>query len=223
MQDVNTSELIELTRLETEILNKAAKALGCTGKGGLKTLAFLKALLIKEKLAGETKFKRILETAANQGGEIMFFEFDKKNQITFEKTAKKYGLLYSIVADKSKTNKMMEIVFHSSQIQRMEHVMKDIGVGRIINEEEYIKNTDSKTKAKEEQAKNNSKKKETESGPGLNTIREESKGSKTKTPEKAKLIKEKLKEFEEAGQTKLKEKVMKHVKNTAKKMKPKGK
>lgn len=57
----------------------------------------------------------------------------------------------------------------------------------------------------------------------MNTIREESEKSKTKTPEKAKLIKEKLKEFEEAGQTKLKEKVMKHVKNTAKKMKPKGK
>lgn len=159
MQDVNTSEIIELTRLETEIINKATKALVCGGKGGLKTIAFCTALLTKEKLAGETKFKRILETAANQGGEIMFFEFDKKNQITFEKTAKKYGLLYSIVADKSKTNKMMEIVFHSSQIQRMEHVMKDIGVGRIINEEEYIKNADSKTKAKEEQAKNNSKKK----------------------------------------------------------------
>ena len=129
-------EAVQIIRVAYDGIEIAMKV----GSGGLsamqKTLSFLKEMLDYEKSIGKTNMRSLLA----RGGDLQVFQFNTEDRKKFEKLAKKYGILYTTLPDVNKTDGKSEILFHSEAVPRVNILMQKLGVGRIANFDDYLKN-----------------------------------------------------------------------------------
>lgn len=129
-------EAVQIIRVAYDGIEIAMKV----GSGGLsamqKTLSFLKEMLDYEKSIGKTNMRSLLA----RGGDLQVFQFNTDDRKKFEKLAKKYGILYTTLPDVNKTDGKSEILFHSEAVPRVNILMQKLGVGRIANFDDYLKN-----------------------------------------------------------------------------------
>lgn len=129
-------EAVQIIRVAYDGIEIAMKV----GSGGLaamqKTIAFLKEMLDYEKSIGKTNMRSLLA----RGGDLQVFQFNTEDRKKFEKLAKKYGILYTTLPDVNKTDGKSEILFHSEAVPRVNILMQKLGVGRIANFDDYLKN-----------------------------------------------------------------------------------
>ena len=129
-------EAVQIIRVAYDGIEIAMKV----GSGGLaamqKTIAFLKEMLDYEKFIGKTNMRSLLA----RGGDLQVFQFNTEDRKKFEKLAKKYGILYTTLPDVNKTDGKSEILFHSEAVPRVNILMQKLGVGRIANFDDYLKN-----------------------------------------------------------------------------------
>lgn len=90
-----------------------------------KLVKFLDAMLRHEKMLGKTNMKNLLKSGVNM--ECCQIPQDKVKE--FEKMAKKYGILYSVVPGEK--NGMADIIFRADDIQRMNLLFERMGLGEL--------------------------------------------------------------------------------------------
>ena len=129
-------EAVQIIRVAYDGIEIAMKV----GSGGLaamqKMLSVLKGMLDYEKTIGRTNMRSLLA----RGGDLQVFQFNTEDRKKFEKLAKKYGILYSTLPDVNKTDGKSEILFHSEAVPRVNILMQKLGVGKIADFDDYLKN-----------------------------------------------------------------------------------
>ena len=129
-------EAVQIIRVAYDGIEIAMKV----GNGGLdamkKAVTFLKAMLDYEKSIGKTNLRNLLV----RGGDLQVFQFSTEDIKKFEKLAKQYGILYAVLPDVNKKDGKTEILFHSEAVPRVNILMQKLGVGRVTNFDDYLKN-----------------------------------------------------------------------------------
>ena len=88
-------EAVQIIRVAYDGIEIAMKV----GSGGIaamqKAIDFLKGMLDYEKSLGKTSMRKLLL----KGGDLQVLQFNTEDMKKVEKTAKKYGILYSVLPD----------------------------------------------------------------------------------------------------------------------------
>lgn len=127
------ADAVQILRVTFDGVEIAMKIGSGTVQSMQKALSVLVKLLEREKLMGKTDLKKLLE----KGGDIRIFSFSEKHFRKFQKQAKKYGILYSVMP-KTESG-MVEVMFHSEAAPRMRMLATKLGEGEIYNFDEYLK------------------------------------------------------------------------------------
>ncbi len=129
-------EAAEILKVTIEGAEVAFKLMG-TGVKGIRALAgLIKYLIDRDKLEGKTSMIKLLR----QGSDLQVFKFDEDQIKTFERYAKRYGILYTKLPDINKEDGMTEILFHTDSLPRVLALQEKMKVGRVTSLEEYISN-----------------------------------------------------------------------------------
>ena len=133
-------EAVQIIRVAYDGIEIAMKV----GSGGLgamqKVVDVLKGMLDYEKTLGKTSMRKLLM----RGGDLQVLQFDTKDMKKVEKMAKKYGILYSMLPDIKKEDGLMEVIFHSEAVPRVNMMIQKMQSGKIATLDEYLKNEDVK-------------------------------------------------------------------------------
>ena len=92
-------EAVQIIRVGYDGIEIAMKVCGGTIEGMKKAIDFLIAVMDHEKTMGKTDMRRLLM----KGGDLQVFQFPTEDRAKVEKMAKKYGLLYSVLPDISRS------------------------------------------------------------------------------------------------------------------------
>ena len=129
-------EAVQIIRVAYEGIEIAMKV----GSGGIsaiqKAIHVLAGLLEYEKSIGKTNLRKLLM----KGGDLQVFQFPSSEKKQVERLAKKYGILYSSLPDVNKEDGMLEIVFHSEAVPRINMMIQKLKEGRIATFEDYVMN-----------------------------------------------------------------------------------
>lgn len=129
-------EAVQIIRLAYDGMEIAIKV----GSGGLsaiqKAVDFFKGMLDYEKSIGKTSMRKLLM----KGGDLQVFQFRTEDMKKFEKLAKKYGIFYSTLPDINREDGMSEVLFHSEAVPRVNILMQKLGIGKVSNLDDYLKN-----------------------------------------------------------------------------------
>ncbi len=129
-------EAVQIIRVAYEGIEIAMKV----GNGGIsamqKAIDVLKGMLDYEKSLGKTSMKKLLM----KGGDLQVYQFNTEDMRKVEKTAKKYGILYSVLPDINKKEGLSEIIFHSEATPRVKMMSQKVSFGRITSFDDYLKN-----------------------------------------------------------------------------------
>ncbi len=129
-------EAVEILNIAFDGVDVVFKVCGA-GVKGIKTLASVfQFLFMRDKLEGKVTMKQLLQ----QGSDLQVFKFDESQIKTFEKYAKKYGILYTRLPDINKEDKMTEVLFHTDSLPRVIALQEKMKVGQVTSLEEYISN-----------------------------------------------------------------------------------
>lgn len=90
-----------------------------------KLIKFLEAMMRHEKLCGKTNIKTMLKN----GDDIEACQVPQEQLPQFEKLAKKYGILYSVVPGKK--GEMADILFRADDMPRMNMLFEKMGLGQV--------------------------------------------------------------------------------------------
>lgn len=101
-----------------------------------KAVNLLIGLLEHEKTMGKTNLKGLLE----KGGDIQVLTFADEDLKKFQKLAKKYGILYSVMPDADRKDGITEVLFHSEAAPRLRMICQKLKNGRMFDMDEYLKN-----------------------------------------------------------------------------------
>ncbi len=130
------AEAVEIVNIAFDGVDVVFKVCGA-GVKGIKLLAnFFQFLLMRDKLEGKATMHQLLK----QGSDLQVFKFDESQIRTFERYAKKYGILYTRLPDINKEDKMTEVLFHSESLPRVIALQEKMKVGQVTSLEEYISN-----------------------------------------------------------------------------------
>lgn len=105
-----------------------------------KAIDVLIGMLDYENSMGKTSMRKLLQ----KGGDLQVFQFQSNELKRVERMAKKYGILYSVLPDVNKADKLSEIIFHTEAVPRINMMMQKLKFGRIANFDDYLKNGDEK-------------------------------------------------------------------------------
>lgn len=134
-------EAVQIIRVAYDGIEIAMKV----GNGGInamqKAIEFLKGMLDYEKQLGKTSMRKLLM----KGGDLQVLQFKTEDMSKVERMAKKYGILYSVLPDKNKTDGMSEVIFHTEAVPRANMLIQKLEYGRIATFDDYLKNGDEKT------------------------------------------------------------------------------
>lgn len=137
-------EAVQIIRVAYDGIEIAMKV----GSGGIaamqKAVDFLKGMLDYEKSLGRTSMRKLLI----RGGDLQVLQFKTEDMKKVEKTAKKYGILYSVLPDINKEDGMSEIIFHTEAVPRANMMLQKLKTGRIATFDDYLKNGDEKELSK---------------------------------------------------------------------------
>lgn len=132
-------DVVQIIRVTIDGLEIGVKVTGASLSTVKTTVGFLAALLMKEKSLGRTNVKKLLQ----RGGDIQVFQFPANDIRKVEKLAKKYGVLYSVMPDINQKDGMMEVLFHSEAVPRVNMMIHKLKEGKITSFEEYLTNGES--------------------------------------------------------------------------------
>lgn len=117
---MNTSgEVADLMVKESiQITESAMKLAGL----GAKNLAAIIIALLKEntKLQGKTTMKQLLKADKP----LCILQIKEKDLKTFQSEAKKYGVLFSAVSDKTKKTGLCDIIAKQEDVTKLNHIME---------------------------------------------------------------------------------------------------
>jgi hypothetical protein len=90
---------------------------------------------------GKTSMKKLLM----RGGDLQVLEFNKEDMAKFQKLAKKYGILYSVMPDLGREGKV-EVLFHSEATPRMNLLISKLKSDAISvkSMDKFLEETDDK-------------------------------------------------------------------------------
>lgn len=128
----------QIVRLSLEGVESVAKI---SGKGALE---LAKLLLSEMKTHDKTRGKASLHTMMKSKKPIKVFEIDDKSLKKFCEEAKKYGVLYHVLKDKSKNDGKCDIMVRAEDVSKINRIYERFGLG--INQKATIKNNIIKTK-----------------------------------------------------------------------------
>ncbi len=130
------SDAVQIIRVGYDTIEIAMKV----GSGSIemmqKAVNLLIGLLEHEKTMGKTNLKGLLE----KGGDIQVLTFADEDLKKFQKLAKKYGILYSVMPDADRKDGITEVLFHSEAAPRLRMICQKLKNGRMFDMDEYLKN-----------------------------------------------------------------------------------
>ncbi len=109
-----------------------------------KAIDFLKGMLDYEKSLGKTSMRKLLL----KGGDLQVLQFNTEDMKKVEKTAKKYGILYSVLPDCNRKDGLSEVIFHTEAVPRVNMMIQKLKFGKIATFDDYLKNGDEKSLGK---------------------------------------------------------------------------
>lgn len=107
----------------------------------------------------KTKGKTNLSNMLKSGKELKVFSIDKENTATFIREAKRYGVLYSAIIDKDKTNPVIDVLVKAEDASKINRIfekyeLQTCDVGKIKSEVMEDNKAPLVEKKKEVQSKN---------------------------------------------------------------------
>lgn len=116
------SDAVQIIRVGYDTIEIAMKV----GSGSIemmqKAVNLLIGLLEHEKTMGKTNLKGLLE----KGGDIQVLTFADEDLKKFQKLAKKYGILYSVMPDADRKDGITEVLFHSEAAPRLRMICQKL-------------------------------------------------------------------------------------------------
>ena len=156
---MNTSgEVADLMVKESiQITESAVKLAGL----GAKNLAALLIAVMQDnqKTQGKTNIQKLIK----EGKQLCILQIDKNDLSIFNDEAKKYGVLYTAVSDKTGDSDLIDIIAKHEDIGRLNYIMEKMGCPIPTNDdfideqEEQSKNAPSRATKKDAPQKNKSK------------------------------------------------------------------
>lgn len=113
----------QVVRMSLEGFETVAKI---SGKGALE---LAKLLLAEMKKPQRTKGRASLMTMLKQGKEIKVFEIDDKSLKKFCEEAKKYGVMYHVLKDKSRKDGKCDIMVRKEDVSKVNRIFDRFGLG----------------------------------------------------------------------------------------------
>lgn len=130
------SDAVQIIRVGYDTIEIAMKV----GSGSVETMQKAVNLLIglfeHEKTMGKTNLKGLLQ----KGGDIQVLTFADEDLKKFQKMAKKYGILYSVMPDADRKDGITEVMFHSEAAPRLRMICQKLKNSRMLDMDEYLKN-----------------------------------------------------------------------------------
>lgn len=139
-------EVAQVLRISLEGVQVAMQITGAFWKNGKDFLKVLWNVLHREKMQGKTSMRDLLI----RGGDLQIFQFPESYAKQIQKALKGYGILFSELPDLNRKDGMVEVVFHSEAVPRVNNLIQKLNAGRFIDMEQYLENGKEETKQKEE-------------------------------------------------------------------------
>lgn len=148
--DLMVKEGMQITESAVKLVGVGAKEL---------TVLLLALLSDKKKLQGKTNLKNLLKSEKP----LCILQIKESDLSKFSSEAKKYGVLFSAVTDKSKENKYCDIIAKQEDVSKLNYIMEKLGYAATEqeiepepenDEKEKVKETDRDEKTKEDISKN---------------------------------------------------------------------
>jgi ribosomal protein S25 len=133
-------DAVQIIRVAYDGVEIAMKVGSGTIESMKKAIDLLIGMLDYENSMGKTSMRKLLQ----KGGDLQVFQFQSEDMKKVERMAKKYGILYSVLPDVNKADKLSEIIFHTEAVPRISMMMQKLKFGRIANFDDYLKNGDEK-------------------------------------------------------------------------------
>lgn len=120
-----------------------------TAAGAAKLLTFLAAAAKSDKVSGQVK----LATLLRSGKELQVFTFSEEQLAKFEKEAKRYGIVYSVVerSDKDKEAGTFDVLCKAEDAVRLNRIFENMEIATVDKSVMTAEQTDEKTDAQEEE------------------------------------------------------------------------
>ena len=74
-----------------------------------------------------------------KGGDLQVLQFNTEDMKKVEKTAKKYGILYSVLPDCNRKDGLSEVIFHTEAVPRVNMMIQKLKFGKIATFDDYLK------------------------------------------------------------------------------------
>lgn len=139
-------EVAQILRISLDGVQVAMQITGAFWKNGKDFIKLLWNVLHREKMQGKTSMRDLLI----RGGDLQIFQFPETHAKQIEKALKGYGILFSVLPDLNRTDGMMEVVFHSEAVPRVNNLIQKLNAGRFIDMEQYLGNAKKEDREKEE-------------------------------------------------------------------------
>ena len=153
-----SSEVADLMVKEAiQVTESAVKLAGL----GAKNLAALLIAVMQDsqKTQGKTNIQKLIK----EGKQLCILQIDKNDLSTFNGESKKYGVLYTAVADKTGDSNLVDIIAKHEDIGRLNYIMEKMGCpipdkdDFIEEQHEQPKNAPARATKKDAPQKNKSK------------------------------------------------------------------
>lgn len=140
MEGSQEAELV--TRLVLNGTVFMVRLAGQTAAGAAKLLTFLAAAAKSDKVSGQAK----LATLLRSGKELQVFTFDEAQLAEFQKEAKRYGIVYSLVkrSDKDKEAGTYDVLCKAEDAVRLNRIFENMGVATVDKSVMTAEETDEK-------------------------------------------------------------------------------
>lgn len=131
-------EAVQIIRVAYDGIEIAMKV----GSGGIsaiqKALDVLKTLIEHDKVMGKTGMRNLLA----KGGDLQVLQISESDVKKFNKYAKKYGILYSVMPDMNKGDGKVEILFHTEATPRINMMIQKMRNASVSTFDEYLNTVD---------------------------------------------------------------------------------
>ena len=134
--DLMVKEGIQITESAVKLVGVGAKEL---------TVLLLALLSDKKKLQGKTNLKNLLKSEKP----LCILQIKEDDLSKFSSEAKKYGVLFSAVTDKSKENEFCDIIAKQEDVSKLNYIMEKLGYAATEQEIEPEPEKEDKEKEKE--------------------------------------------------------------------------
>ena len=121
------NDIVQIIRITHDGIMFAIKTGSASVTLVKKAASLITGMLDHEKVMGKTNLKGLLE----KGGDLQVLSFADSDMKKFKKSAKKYGILYSVMPGAEKGSGFTEVMFHSEAVPRMGMVCQDLSGSRI--------------------------------------------------------------------------------------------